>query len=31
MQNIHPTSIIEEGAVIGNNVTIGPFCYITKK
>ncbi len=31
MQNIHPTSIIEEGAVIGDNVTIGPFCYITKK
>ncbi|MEA3455438.1 MAG: acyl-ACP--UDP-N-acetylglucosamine O-acyltransferase [Campylobacterota bacterium] len=31
MQNIHPTSIVEEGAVIGNNVTIGPFCYITKK
>ena len=28
-QNIHPTSIIEEGAVIGNDVTIGPFCYIT--
>ncbi len=26
----HPTSIIEEGAIIGNNVTIGPFCYITK-
>ncbi len=31
MQNIHPTSIVEEGAVIGDNVTIGPFCYITKK
>lgn len=31
MQNIHPTSIIEEGAVIGTDVTIGPFCYITKK
>jgi len=31
MQNIHPTSIIEEGAVIGDNVAIGPFCYITKK
>lgn len=28
-QNIHPTSIIEEGAVIGDNVTIGPFCHIT--
>jgi UDP-N-acetylglucosamine acyltransferase len=31
MQNIHPTSIIEEGATIGDNVTIGPFCHITKK
>jgi len=31
IQKIHPTSIIEEGAVIGDNVTIGPFCYITKK
>lgn len=30
-QNIHPTSIIEEGALIGDNVRIGPFCYITKK
>ena len=30
MQNIHPTSIIEEGAIIGNDVTIGPFCHITK-
>ncbi len=25
---IHPTAIIEEGAVIGENVTIGPFCFI---
>jgi len=31
IQNIHPTSIVEEGAVIGDNVKIGPFCYITKK
>jgi len=29
MQTIHPTSIVEEGAQIGDNVTIGPFCYIT--
>ena len=28
---IHPTSIIEEGAVIGDGVEIGPFCYITEK
>ena len=26
---IHPTAIIEEGAVIGENNYIGPFCYIT--
>ncbi|AKJ43036.1 acyl-ACP--UDP-N-acetylglucosamine O-acyltransferase [Pragia fontium] len=25
---IHPTSIVEEGAVIGANVHIGPFCWI---
>lgn len=30
-QNIHPSSIIEEGAVIGDNVEIGPFCHITEK
>lgn len=26
--NIHPTSIIEEGAVIGDDCHIGPFCHI---
>lgn len=26
---IHPSSVIEEGAIIGPNVKIGPFCYIT--
>ncbi len=30
-QNIHSTSIIEDGATIGDDVTIGPFCYITNK
>lgn len=25
---IHPSSIIEDGAIIGQNVKIGPFCYI---
>jgi UDP-N-acetylglucosamine acyltransferase len=25
---IHPTAIIEPGAVIGNNCVIGPFCHI---
>jgi UDP-N-acetylglucosamine acyltransferase len=26
--SIHPTSVVEPGAKIGNNVSIGPFCYI---
>ena len=25
---IHPTSIIEKGAKLGNNVKIGPFCHV---
>ena len=25
---IHPSSVIEEGAKIGANVTIGPFCHV---
>ncbi|VVT18945.1 acyl-ACP--UDP-N-acetylglucosamine O-acyltransferase [Rhizobium sp. EC-SD404] len=25
---VHPSSVIEEGAIIGENVTIGPFCHI---
>ncbi len=29
MSNIHPTAVIEEGAKIGNNVTIGPFVSIS--
>ncbi|MCM2440020.1 acyl-ACP--UDP-N-acetylglucosamine O-acyltransferase [Agrobacterium vitis] len=28
---IHPSSVIEDGAVIGENVTIGPFCHIGPK
>lgn len=28
--SIHPTSIVEEGAKIGKNVFIGPFCIIGK-
>lgn len=28
--NIHKTTIIEDGSVIGKNVTIGPFCHIGK-
>ncbi|WP_428772139.1 acyl-ACP--UDP-N-acetylglucosamine O-acyltransferase [Vibrio sp.] len=26
---IHPSAVVEEGAVIGANVTVGPFSYIT--
>lgn len=28
---IHPTAVVEEGAVIGNNVSIGSHCYIAAK
>ncbi len=28
---IHPSSIIEDGAVIGAGVKIGPFCYVEAK
>ncbi|SHO58575.1 acyl-ACP--UDP-N-acetylglucosamine O-acyltransferase [Vibrio quintilis] len=28
---IHPTSVIEDGAVVGANVKIGPFCYVDAK
>ncbi|ACM36801.1 MULTISPECIES: acyl-ACP--UDP-N-acetylglucosamine O-acyltransferase [Rhizobium/Agrobacterium group] len=28
---IHPSSVIEDGAVIGENVTIGPFCHVGSK
>jgi UDP-N-acetylglucosamine acyltransferase len=30
MTTIHPTAIIEEGAVIGVNCNIGPYCNIGK-
>lgn len=26
--NIHPTAIVEEGATLGNNVIIGPYCIV---
>jgi UDP-N-acetylglucosamine acyltransferase len=29
MQKIDKSSIIEDGAIIGDNVTIGPFCHIS--
>ncbi len=28
MTNIHPTSVVEDGATIGDNVIIGPFCVV---
>jgi len=28
---IHPLSVVEDGAVIGDNVTIGPFCHVGPK
>ncbi|MBF0279960.1 MAG: acyl-ACP--UDP-N-acetylglucosamine O-acyltransferase [SAR324 cluster bacterium] len=28
MNKIHPTAIIEKGAVIGDNVEIGPYCIV---
>ncbi|NLS13165.1 acyl-ACP--UDP-N-acetylglucosamine O-acyltransferase [Vibrio sp. SM6] len=28
---IHPTAVVEAGAVIGANVKIGPFCYVDGK
>jgi UDP-N-acetylglucosamine acyltransferase len=30
MSNISPHAIIEDGATIGDNVEIGPFCFISK-
>jgi UDP-N-acetylglucosamine acyltransferase len=30
MTNIHPTAIIEDGAIIADDVTIGPFSFIGK-
>jgi len=28
MTDIHPTAIVEDGAKIGDNVTVGPYCVI---
>ncbi len=28
---IHPLSVIEDGAVIGENVTVGPFCHVGRR
>jgi len=31
MTNIHPTAVINEGAIIGKNVTIGPFVTVSSQ
>ncbi|NVO11256.1 MAG: UDP-3-O-(3-hydroxymyristoyl)glucosamine N-acyltransferase [Bacteroidales bacterium] len=31
VKSIHPTAIIDDGAIIGLNVSIGPYCYIGKQ
>ena len=31
MSLIHPTAIIENGAILGDNVSVGPFAYIGKE
>jgi len=31
MSIIHPSAVIEEGAVLGDNVSVGPFAYIGSK
>lgn len=31
MNNIHPTAIIEDGATIGDNVSIGPYCIVSSQ
>ena len=31
MSNIHPTALIEDGAIIGENVTIGPYTTISSQ
>jgi len=31
MSLIHPTAVIEEGAVLGSDVSVGPFAYIGSK
>jgi len=31
MSLIHPSAVIEDGAILGDNVSVGPFAYIGKK
>ncbi|MBR7121731.1 MAG: acyl-ACP--UDP-N-acetylglucosamine O-acyltransferase [Lentisphaeria bacterium] len=28
MAKIHPTAVVEDGAILGNDVEIGPLCYV---
>jgi len=31
MNLIHPTAVIEDGAILGDDVKVGPFCRVTKE
>ena len=31
MSTIHPTAVIEDGAILGKNISIGPFVYVGAK
>jgi len=31
MSNIHPSAVIEDGAILGDNVSVGPFAYIGRQ
>ncbi|WP_432798651.1 acyl-ACP--UDP-N-acetylglucosamine O-acyltransferase [Poriferisphaera sp. WC338] len=31
MANIHPTSIVEDGAILADDVEVGPFCFVNSK
>ncbi len=28
MTGVHPSAIVEDGAVLGDDVTVGPFCMV---
>lgn len=30
MATIHPSAIVEEGAILGNNVQVGPFAFVSR-
>lgn len=31
MTNIHPTAVVEDGAILGADVEIGPFCFVGRQ